>query len=153
MLIDIAVPRDVDPAVNDLAGARLYDIDALGQLAESRLDSWNHEVERASSIIDEECSRFIERWNSSDTMELIASMRRRADSVRRAEVARTLRMLGADEDSELAERLDSMTNALVKKLLHRPTAELRSANSENVYPLAERLFGEDGETGRGSGRQ
>ena len=153
MLIDIAVPRDVDPAVNDLVGARLYDIDALGQLAESGLDSWNHEVERASSIIDEECSRFIERWNSSDTMELIASMRRRADSVRRAEVARTLRMLGADEDSELAERLDSMTNALVKKLLHRPTAELRSANSANVYPLAERLFGEDGETGRGSGRQ
>ena len=63
--------------------------------------------------------------------------------MRREEVARTLRMLGEDEEGELAERLHAMTNALVKKLLHQPTVELRSGDNTTDYRVALRLFGGD----------
>ena len=133
MLIDIAVPRDIEPSVGDLDKARLFDIDALAQVAEVSLDDLSGEVKKASALVDTELSRFSEWWNSSDTMELVVGMRRRADEVRRAEVARTLRVMGEDEEGELAERLHAMTNALVKKLLHQPTVELRSGDNATDY--------------------
>ncbi len=153
LMIDIAVPRDIDPVAGDLACVRLFDIDALGQAAEINLDSMQGDIRRAGDIIDSEVDRFVEWWNSSDTMELAVSMRQRADAVRRQEIDRTLKLLGADPDSELADRLDAMTNALVKKLLHRPTAELRSSDSAAIYPAARRMFGEDSSGGRRRGRR
>ena len=153
LMIDIAVPRDIDPGAGDLECVRLFDIDALGQAAEINLDSMQGDIRRAADIIDSEVDRFVEWWNSSDTMELAVSMRQRADAVRRQEIDRTLKLLGADPDSELAARLDAMTNALVKKLLHRPTAELRSSDSAAIYPAARRMFGEDSSGGRRRGRR
>ncbi len=153
LMIDIAVPRDIDPGAGDLECVRLFDIDALGQAAEINLDSMQGDIRRAADIIDSEVDRFVEWWNSSDTMELAVSMRQRADAVRRQEIDRTLKLLGADPDGELAARLDAMTNALVKKLLHRPTAELRSSDSAAIYPAARRMFGEDPSGGRRRGRR
>ncbi len=143
MLIDIAVPRDIEPTVDNLDRARLYDIDSLAQVAEVSLDGLAGEVQKASKLVDAELARFSEWWHSSDAMELVVGMRRRADEVRREEVTRTLRMLGEDEDGDLAERLHAMTNALVKKLLHRPTVELRSGDNTTDYRVARRLFGDD----------
>ena len=154
MLIDIAVPRDVEPAVAELDGVRLYDIDALGQVAETALDSLDAEVSAATGIIDEEWTRFVERWNSSDTLELVAAMRQRAEQVRRLEVERTLKLLGADADGATAERLHAMTAALVKKLLHQPTVGLRTGDSSSVFPVAQQLFDTDAtKPGRGRGRR
>ncbi len=143
MLIDIAVPRDVEPSVGDLDRARLFDIDALAQVAEVSLDGLDDEVQKAGKLVDAELTRFSEWWHSSDAMELVVGMRRRADKVRREEVSRTLRMLGEDEEGEMAERLHAMSNALVKKLLHRPTVELRSGDNTTDYRVARRLFGND----------
>ena len=153
MLIDIAVPRDVDPAVAELEGVRLYDIDALGQVAETALDGLDAEVSAATGIIDEEWTRFVERWNSSDTLELVAAMRQRAEQVRRLEVERTLKQLGADADGATAERLHAMTAALVKKLLHQPTVGLRTGDSASVFPVAQKLFDTDAKPDRGRGRR
>ena len=153
LIIDIAVPRDVDPDAADLDRVQLFDIDALGQAAEINIDSMAGEIRRATGIVEAEVDRFVEWWNSSDTMELAVSMRRRADSVRKDEIARTLKLLGADPDGELATRLDAMTNALVKKLLHQPTAELRSADSATIFPTALRMFGEDPSGGKRRGRR
>lgn len=143
MLIDIAVPRDIDPTVADLAGVRLFDIDALAQVAEVSRDGLAGAVQKAGAVVETELARFAERWNSSDTMELVVSMRRHADELRRAEVSRTLSMLGEAEDGELAARLNAMTNALVKKLLHQPTVQLRSGDNTADYRVARRLFGQD----------
>ena len=153
LMIDIAVPRDIDPAVSDLDSIRLLDIDALGQAAEVDLDGLEAEIQKAGGIVESEVARFGEWWNSSDTMELAVSMRRRADAVRRREVARTLRDLGADPDGELAHRLDAMTNALVKKLLHQPTMELRGSEGQAVLPVALRMFGETPRGGGSRGRR
>ena len=153
MLIDIAVPRDIDPAVADADNVRLFDIDALSQVAEVSLDGLAGEVQKATGVVEAELSRFSEWWNSSDTMELVLAMRRRADAVRREEVARTLRILGENEASELAERLDALTNALVKKLLHQPTVELRAGDGATDYRVARRLFGQDDSGGKRRGRR
>ena len=152
LIIDIAVPRDVDPDAAQVDGVEICDIDALAQVAEVDLDGLGVEIEKANEAVQQELGRFVEWWNSSDTMELAVSMRRRADAVRREEVARTLKMLGADPDGELAERLDALTNAIVKKLLHQPTAELRAGDSKTVYPAALRMFGENPPGGGRRGR-
>ncbi len=153
MLIDIAVPRDIDPAVADFDNVQLFDIDALAQVAEVSLDGLAGEVQKAGGVVDAELARFSEWWNSSDTMELVVAMRRRANVMRREEVARTLRMLGEAEDGELAARLDAMTNALVKKLLHQPTVQLRSGDNATDYRVARRLFGPDDHAGKRRGRR
>ena len=150
LMIDIAVPRDIDPAVAGLGPVRLFDIDALGMAAETNLDGATGEVRRADGIVEAELARFTKWWNSSDTMELAIAMRRRAEALRRREVAHTLRLLGEDEESELAARLDAMTSALVKKLLHQPTAELRTGDSQTLFPVASRMFGDNP---RGPGRR
>jgi glutamyl-tRNA reductase len=80
----------------------LFDIDALGMAAETNLDGATGEVRRANGIVEAELARFTKWWNSSDTMELAIAMRRRAEALRRIEVAHTLRLLGEDEESELA---------------------------------------------------
>lgn len=155
LMIDIAVPRDIEPTIDDWDGVRLLDIDALGQVAEIDLDGREGEIRRAGEIVDEELERFVEWWNSSDTMELAVGMRRQAEAVRRAEVEKTLKRLGADADGELAARLHAMTNALVKKLLHQPTTELRAGDGATILPAAMRMFGANarGEGGRGRGRR
>jgi len=153
LMIDIAVPRDIDPAAGDLDRVQLLDIDSLGQAAEIDLDGLGAEIRRAQYIVDSELDRFVEWWNSSDTMELAVSMRRRAESVRREEVSHTLKLLGADSDGELAARLDAMTNALVKKILHQPTVELRSTDSASIFPAALRMFGDRSPGGKRRGRR
>ncbi len=153
LMIDIAVPRDIDPAAGDLDAVRLFDIDQLGQVAEINTAGLDDEILRATDIIALEVERFVQWWNSSDSMELAVSMRRRADEIRRAELRRTLKVLGESEDGDIAHRLDAMTNALVKKLLHQPTAELRSADSAAILPAALRMFGDGQPGGSGRGRR
>ncbi len=152
LMIDIAVPRDIDPAVAGANQVLLFDIDALGQAAEIDVDGLSGEIRRANSIVEAEVARFVQWWSSSDTMELAVSMWRRAEALRREEVAHTLRLLGADVESDLAVRLDAMTNALVKKLLHQPTAELRADESKTIYPVASRMFGGNFQGGSRRGR-
>ena len=152
LMIDIAVPRDINPDVADLDNVQLFDIDALGQAAEINLDVMEGEILRATHVVDAELERFVEWWNSSDTMELAVSMRRRAEALRRQEVARTLKLLGAEPDGEIADRLDAMTSALVKKLLHQPTVELRASDGASILPAALRMFGDEPPRGKRRGR-
>lgn len=146
LLIDIAVPRDIDPAVGLLDGVQLCDLDAL------RADSAaaNAALEPAAAYAEElvlaETQQFMRWWQSLDTISAISALRRRAETLRRAELDKTLRRwqrhgipnagpaagpVNPDDPwpgmQELANQLDAMTTALVKKLLHHPTAGLRDA--------------------------
>ena len=148
LLIDIAVPRDVDPMVGLLDGVRLCDIDDL------RADSVNDdaaepEAIQAEVLVAEETARFMEWWGSLDTITAVATLREYAEEIRRAEVERTLARLrnrrstgeGNDDDldlEDLAGHLDAMTSALVKKLLHHPTMYLKEGND----PARQEVFRE-----------
>jgi glutamyl-tRNA reductase len=125
-LIDIAVPRDVDPRVNALENVYLYDVDDLSRVVAESLDNRAHEAERAAAIAEEEAKGF-EAWTLEQALTpAIVALRARTRSVLEAELARSLsgklRHLGEAEREALGVMLDAATN----KLLHGPVTRLRA---------------------------
>jgi glutamyl-tRNA reductase len=122
-LIDIAVPRDLDPAIASLDGCFLYDIDDLEAVVAETLAGRRVEAERAEQLVGEEGARF-RRWQASlDVVPAIASLRARAEEIRRAELAKSAARLS--ERERLA--LDSATTRILNKLLHLPTVRMKEA--------------------------
>ena len=120
-LIDLAVPRDVDPAVNDVDGCYLYDIDDLEAVVEATLTGRRREAERAEAIVAEEAERF-RAWQASlDVVPTIASLRARAEEIRSAELSKAKL-----SDRERA-AVDSITTQILNKLLHLPTVRMKEA--------------------------
>lgn len=141
LLIDIAVPRDIDPAVRDIPGVLLYDIDDLQAVSQASLRGRQKEVARVEAIIEEEVARFREWWHSLDVVPIIAGLRHRAESIRQQELEKALRRL-PDLSDEARERIDAMTSAIVKKMLHQPIARLKDgADLASYVEALEDLFG------------
>jgi glutamyl-tRNA reductase len=124
VFIDIAVPRDLDPAIGDLQGCVLYDIDDLGEPAVESLAAWAKERGRAEAIVAEEAARFREWRLSVDRLATITSLRRSAEQMRVAELARAEGRLPALSPRE-RDAVEVLTRQLVSKLLHLPTACLK----------------------------
>ncbi|HEY8490118.1 MAG TPA: glutamyl-tRNA reductase [Dehalococcoidia bacterium] len=148
LLIDLAVPRDVDPAVRDLPGVRLFDIDDLQAVSEANLREREREARKAEAIVQEEADRFLGWWRAQAAVPTIAALRGRAEAVRRAELAKTFRRM-PDLTEEQRQRIDALTAAIVKKLLHNPIALLKGAEADSPYVDAVRtLFRLDDEPPR-----
>lgn len=128
-LIDIAVPRDIDPAVNDLANAFLYDIDSLNGVVQSNLEERMREARRAEVIIEEELGEF-EAWlESMEVVPTISAMRAKSEAIRAEELDKAMKRLGGLSQKEL-ETVEALTQAIVNKMLHGPTARLKSVASD-----------------------
>ncbi|MGB7874770.1 MAG: glutamyl-tRNA reductase [Anaerolineales bacterium] len=144
LFIDIAVPRDVDPGVANIPHVRLYDIDNLNAHLEHSLAERESEVPRVEAILDEEECKFMEFLSSLDMLPLIKTMRQQAESIRQAELNKTLRRLPDLNEAERA-RIEALTQALVKKLLDTPTNRLRAQANMPDAPeyadIARTLFG------------
>jgi glutamyl-tRNA reductase len=143
-LIDLAVPRDLDPAINELEGCYLYDIDDLEAVVADSLAGRRREAESAESIVAEEAERF-RTWQASlDVVPAIASLRARAEEIRRRELAKADARLGELSDAE-RRAVESVTAQIVNKLLHLPTVRMKQAAAAAegvVYADAVRhLFG------------
>jgi glutamyl-tRNA reductase len=120
-LIDLAVPRDVDPALNDVDDCYVYDIDDLEAVVETSLAGRRREAERAEAIVAAEAERF-RAWQASlDVVPTIASLRARAEAIRSAELSKA--KLSAEERAAV----DSITSQIVNKLLHLPTIRMKEA--------------------------
>jgi len=122
--IDIAVPRDLDPAINDLDNVYLYDIDDLNNVVEMNREQRDQEAIKARRIVEEETVKFT-RWLSS--MELrptIVELRKTADAICRAELAKTLPRLNSITEKE-QQSIERMTNAIIGKILHHPLQYLK----------------------------
>jgi glutamyl-tRNA reductase len=122
LFVDLAVPRDVDPALGELDGCFVYDIDDLEAVVEQALAGRRGEAVRAERLVAEEAERFREWRASLDVVPAIASLRARAEEIRAAELAKLGRL--SDEDRSLVE---AVTAQLVNKLLHLPTVRLKEA--------------------------
>jgi glutamyl-tRNA reductase len=120
--IDIAVPRDVDPAVHQLDGCYLYDIDDLEAVVAETLAGRRAEAARAEQLVAEEAQRFREWQASLDVVPAIASLRARAEEIRSAELAK-LRGLPEHE----RRTVESVTAQILNKLLHLPTVRMKQA--------------------------
>lgn len=137
--IDIAVPRDVDPAVNDMDNVYLYDIDDLKDLSLKHLSNRVKESEKAQVIIEDEASRFSEWLDKVDVNPLISHITATADIIRAREVKRTIARL-PDRDPEVAAAMDAMTRSIVNKLVHPYLALLKDTQDPAVFDALKKLF-------------
>jgi glutamyl-tRNA reductase len=121
--IDIAVPRDLDPAIHELEGCFLYDIDDLEAVVAETLAGRRAEAERAEQLVAEEVERFRSWQAALDVVPAIASLRARAEEIRSAELAKLRGRLSEDE----RQTVESVTAQILNKLLHLPTVRMKRA--------------------------
>jgi len=141
--IDIAVPRDVDPAMNKLDGIFVYDIDDLQQAVASHVADRRKEAERAEAIVTNEVDRFQARIQTLDVVPTIVSLQDHLETIRQAEIDRVRGRLGTlSPDQEMA--VEALTRGIVNKIMHTPISTLKSAAREaeatTVIDLVRRLF-------------
>jgi len=126
LFIDLAVPRDLDPAIHELDGCFLYDIDDLDAIVAETLAGRRGEAARAESIVAAEADKFHEWLASLDVVPAIASLRARAEEIREAELRKAEGLLGRLDDGE-RRAVESITAQIVNKLLHMPTVRMKQA--------------------------
>jgi glutamyl-tRNA reductase len=125
-LIDLAVPRDLDPAINQVSGCFLYDIDDLQAVVDETLAGRRREAERAEGIAAGEAERFAEWQASLDVVPAIASLHARAEEIRAAELAKADARLARLSEAE-RRAVEAVTAQIVSKLLHLPTVRMKQA--------------------------
>ena len=144
LLVDLAVPRDVDPGLASIDGCFVYDIDDLQAVVEASLSGRRAEAERAERIVATEAKRFREWQASLAVVPAIASLRARAEAIRTAELARAEGRLGRLPESE-RRAVEAITAQIVNKLLHLPTVRMKEAavTSDGVIyaDVVRHLFG------------
>jgi glutamyl-tRNA reductase len=151
-LIDIAVPRDLDPAIDQLDDCYLYDIDDLEVVVEASLAGRRREGDAAEAMVAQEAERFGSWLASRDVVPAITELRARAEEIRRGELARAQGKLDRLSDAD-RHAVESLTAQIVNKLLHLPTVRMKEAaagaNGAVYADAVRRLFGlDDGAQGR-----
>ena len=142
-VIDLAVPRDVDPAVAELEDCYLYDIDDLQAVVRESLSGRRREAERAEAIVEQEAKRFRDWQASLHVVPAIASLRERAESIRSGELAKAEGRLEGLSESE-RRTVESLTTQIVNKLLHVPIVRMKEAaatEGAGYVEVARHLFG------------
>jgi glutamyl-tRNA reductase len=135
LVVDVAVPRDVDPAVAGLAGVRLLDVEDVRRFAEAQMTTRRREIPVVRAILAEELERYRVSSAGRSAAPVVAALRARAETIRRAEIERQsarLESLGP----ETREIVDMITQRTVAKLLHTPTVRIKDAAGS---PRGERL--------------
>ncbi len=126
LLVDLAVPRDLDPEIHRLDGCYLYDIDDLEAIVAETLSGRRGEAEHAEAIVAAEAEKFHEWLASLDIVPAIASLRARAEEIREQELAKADAVLARLDESQ-RRAVESITAQIVNKLLHMPTIRLKQA--------------------------
>jgi glutamyl-tRNA reductase len=141
VLVDIGVPRNVDPSVRNVPGVHLFDMDDLLQMCPATSEDRAHDHAHAGSILEGEINRFLYWWRSFHAVPTIAALEDSVEEARRREVAKTLRRLPSFDDQQ-REALDALTKALVKKVLHQPITRLKHHGYDKEYiAIGRELFG------------
>jgi len=135
-LIDLSVPRNVDPAVSDLGDVYAYDVDDMAKVVESTQEARREEALRAEAIVEAEVMAFAKERETRAALPVLAQLRRHAETIARAEVERTLAQVGGKLDEKGRRSVEAMAQAIVNKLLHGPTARLKEAASSGDGALA-----------------
>jgi glutamyl-tRNA reductase len=144
VLVDLAVPADVERDAGAVAGVRLFDVDDLRAGLDDAMASRVGEIPRVEAIVEEEVEAFTRRYRELEVEPLLSEIRRRAEAIRVREVERALHALG-DADPAVADRIDQLSRSLVRKLLHDPTVRAReragSGEADEVAEAVRDLFG------------
>jgi len=133
VLIDIAVPRDIDPDVVNIPYVKLFDMDSLNARLEDSLTSRMNEVPHVKEILEEEAHEFRQFLHSLEMLPILIDIRQQAEAIRAAELEKTLRRMPDLTDIE-RERIEVLTLSLVKKILDTPTRRLRNESTRQHMP-------------------
>jgi glutamyl-tRNA reductase len=136
-MIDLAVPRDIEPEVGELDDVFLYTVDDLAEIVSLNLDARRSAVDQAEAIIESQVGQFMHWMQARDNVPLIRALREHAEHARRGEVERALKLLQRGEDA--ARVLESLSQALTNKLMHGPTQALHDAAGDERRALADTL--------------
>ncbi len=149
-VIDISVPRNVDPAINDLDNVYLYDVDDLQGVVDTNILERKKEAEKAENIVEDEIESF-QKWMASlDSVPTVVALRNKAESIKKEELERLINKLpGLGEKEKKA--IEYMASAITNKLIHPPTAALKEDTEDKDILIAtiRKLYGINGEKGQG----
>ena len=143
-LIDLGVPRNVDPRVNGLDGVFCYDVDDLRSVVEANLRERQREAHRAEALVTREVTRFMGRLADLEVVPTIVSLREKLEAIRAAELERALaRVPGASE--EMRRAMEALSQGIVSKVLHGPVVHLKASSREGhgrrLTELISEIFG------------
>ena len=138
--IDIAVPRDVDPRMNELEGIFVYDIDDLQSVTASHMAERNREAEHAESIVTAEVERFQQKLQTLDVVPAIVGIQQSAEEIRQAELLRAHSRLQTLTPAQLA-AVEALTRGMMNKFLHMPLQALKTAAREGDAATVEAICG------------
>jgi len=143
-LIDISVPRNIDPEVSDLENVYLYNIDDLQGVVDANMFERQKEAEKAEKIIDEEVETFLKWLASLDSVPTIRALRARAEEIKSEELSKLLHKM-TDIGEQEKDAIEYMATALMNKLIHPPTAALKESteDKESIVALIQKLYGID----------
>jgi glutamyl-tRNA reductase len=138
-LIDIAVPRDVEPEVNNLENVYLYDIDDLKGLSRTHLSNRLQEADRAQAIIEEEIVKFATWRRQQDINPFIAQITDNLERMRNAELKKTMQRLG-EVDDQITRQMNLLTKSIVNKIIHSHLSLIKKNDSPIVLEVMKSLF-------------
>jgi glutamyl-tRNA reductase len=142
--VDIAVPRDLDPAIRDLSDVYLYSVDDLDKVIVEGMNNRESAVTDANKILNVEATRYLNIERAKEVVPLISALRDQGDALRNDVLQQARKRLAKGMDSD--EVLEFVTASLLKKMLHKPTVRLREAGEaadEELVEAARKLFGLD----------
>jgi glutamyl-tRNA reductase len=136
-LIDIAVPRNIEPTINELDNVFLYDIDDLQEVVNSNLRERMKEAGHAETLVEEEVDRMMARLKVAEVAPLIVSLQEQLEQIRTGEIEKQRRRLGP-LTAQQEEALEALTHGIVNKIAHGPISELRThaGNPEGAHVIA-----------------
>lgn len=144
VIIDIAVPRNVEPAVGQIRNVFLYNIDDLTGLSNVNRKQREDEIQKATQIIDDELGKFALWWQEFKVRPLVRAIMSQAEEIRRSHFHRTMRKLPHLTEEEQYS-LEMMTKAIVSKILKNPIQYLKINGSKNYAEMVKEIFRLDGE--------
>jgi glutamyl-tRNA reductase len=138
-LIDIAVPRDIDPAVGEVEGVFCFDVDDLAEVVEENLEIRRSEADRAEDIVREEVIGFAKKTRERRAVPTIKALQKMANDVAAAEIEKTLSVLGDDATKKQKKSVEAMGKAIVKKMLHSPLMKVKEQSLKGSVEGADLL--------------
>ncbi len=142
--IDIAVPRDIEPSVNEIDNCYVYDIDDLQHVVDANMAERENEAKKAEAIIKEEVAQFFTWLDHLEVAPTIAALKTKAENIRKAELAKVIGKMENISDKD-KDSIDKMTSSIINKVIHAPVVNLKKSaetkDSHTYLQVFRKLFG------------
>ncbi len=144
-IIDISVPRNIDPEINKIENVYLYDVDDLQEVIDSNILERKKEAEKAEQIINDEVEKFLKWMSSLDSVPTIIALRQKAEGIKNEELEK-FRAKCPDMSEDRLKAVEYLATAIINKLIHPPTSALKedAEDRDELIAMIKKLYGING---------